>query len=90
MTLTDFLVARSVEALDALGCDYRRRADGDLVCACADPSAGVTRTLGQLDLIQWCDSQESTGDLFLRLLADGYATHSDYRPEWHRIDTVDA
>ena len=85
MTLTDFLVARNVEALDASDCEYDRLADGRLVCLCADPEPGVTRTLEQLDLIRWCDARIATGEVFLRMLADGYATHPDYRSEWHAI-----
>ena len=82
VTLTDFLVARAVEALEASGCELDRRADGRPTCRCAEPDAALS---AQIDLIYWCDDRRPTGEAFLRLLADDYATHPDYRPEWHRI-----
>ena len=85
VSLTEFLVARTVEALEASGCEFDRRADGRLTCRCAEPDPAVSAKLDQIDLIYWCDDRRPIGEAFLRLLADGYATHPDYHPEWHRI-----
>jgi hypothetical protein len=38
----------------------------------------------QMDFIRWCDSLPG-GETFLRMLADRYATHPDYRIEWHDL-----
>lgn len=82
MTLTDFLVARSLETLEAGSCDYY--VDGArVVCDCATLSEPVEHALHDLDLIRWSDLVFGPENPIEAILADQYATHPDYDPAWH-------
>ena len=82
MTLTDFLLARSMETLEANSCDYF--VDGDrVICNCLAPSEPVEQALDDLDLIRWSAKTLGPDNSVESLLADRYATHPDYNPEWH-------
>lgn len=82
MTLTDFLVARSLETLEARSCDYYVAGDR-VLCLCETVPAPVERALDDLDLIRWCDRVFGPDNTIAAILADQYATHPDYDPTWH-------
>jgi hypothetical protein len=84
MTLTDFLVARSLETLDACSCDYFVQGDR-VICLCETLDEPVEQALDDLDLIRWCDQHLGSDNSISAILADQYATHPDYDPEWHFI-----
>jgi hypothetical protein len=82
VTLTDFLMARSLEALEAHSCDYFVEGDR-VICNCAAPSEGVEQVLDDIDLIRWSDRALGPNNPVEALLADQYATHPAYNPDWH-------
>lgn len=86
MTLTDFLVARGIELLEAESCKFQRLDDGLVFCECDVPTERAKRTIEWIDLVRWCDLHG--GDTFLRMMGDVYATHPDYQSEWHRIGST--
>jgi hypothetical protein len=88
MNLMDFLLARTVEDLQEQRCDFEQESNGDLRCLCQEPTPQVDALFDQAKLIREC-SEIRSHEFMLRLLADRYATHSDYRPEWHRIDDIE-
>ena len=85
MTVTDFLLARCQETLDASACDYEVYADGRLRCLCEEPADDVLTTLNRMAFVLWLAELDRVGDVFLRMLADAHAGHPDYRHEWHRL-----
>jgi hypothetical protein len=82
VTLTDFLVARSLETLDAQSCDYIA-AGPRVLCLCETPAAPVEQALSDLDLLRWCLRVFGPDNTIAAILADQYATHPAYDPEWH-------
>ena len=82
VTLTDFLVARSLETLEAGSCDYTV-AGNRVICNCDAVSDPVAQALNDLDLIRWCDTAFGPENPIEAILADQYATHPDYKPQWH-------
>ena len=89
MTLTDFLVARSLESLDAAGCRYRV-VGARVVCECETIPEPVQEALADLDLVRASDMALGPDNSISRILADKYATHPDYRPEWHHLGRPDS
>jgi len=85
VTVTDFLIARCQEMLDASACDYEVHADGQLRCLCEDPADDDLTTLNRMAFVLWLAELDKVGDVFLRMLADAHAGHPDYRAEWHRL-----
>jgi hypothetical protein len=85
MNLLDFLLARTVEDLRKQRCDFEQERNGDLRCLCKKPSPEVDTLFHQVMLIREC-SEIPSREFVLRLLADRYATHPEYRPEWHCIN----
>lgn len=82
--MTDFLVERCLETLDSASCQYRATASR-VVCECENPSEFVEQAFRELALIRWCGSVFGADNSISRVLADEYATHPEYRPEWHRV-----
>jgi hypothetical protein len=84
VSVADFLVDRFCEELKAESCIHERDAQGAVRCLCERPTERAVTTLTRIDLVRWCEGS-SSGAVFLRLFADAFATHPDYRPEWHRL-----
>lgn len=84
VTLTDFLVARSLEILEASSCDYFV-AGSRVICNCETLTESVEKVLDDLSLIRACDSVFGPENAIEALLADQYATHPDYDPRWHLL-----
>lgn len=82
MTLTDFLVARSLETLEAASCQYYV-VGARVLCGCETTTESVEHALNDLDLIRWCDMVFGPDNAIEAILADQYATHPDYDPAWH-------
>jgi hypothetical protein len=82
MTMTDFFVARSVEALEAASCDYIRL-DDLVICLCDQPTEFAAATLDELDLIRWCATTLGPDNPIATVFIDRYAPHPDYDPAWH-------
>lgn len=84
MTVVDFLLARSGEDLLTASCSYETTSSGELRCLCDQPSGDVLDLVARADMIRrWRDNP--TREPLLRLLADQYVWHPDYRPEWHPV-----
>ena len=83
--MTDFLLARCQEALDAASCDYEIHAGGELRCLCDEPAEDVLSTLSRMSFVLWLAELDEAGEPFLRVLADSLATHPDYRDDWHPL-----
>ena len=82
--MVDFLLARSEEDLQHAGCSYEATSTGDLRCLCERPSSETLETVAKASLIRrW--SSDPQKDPMLRLLADEYVWHPDYREGWHPI-----
>lgn len=84
MTVTQFLLDRLEEQLDSLACRRAQSALGRPVCLCEEPTEDVVRVLDRISLVHFCEASRG-GSTFLRTLADAYATHPDYQPEWHDL-----
>lgn len=82
VTLTDFLVARSLEKLEACSCDYYVAGDR-VICLCETLAEPVEQVLDDLDLVRWCDRALGPDNSISAILADQYTTHPDYDPAWH-------
>ena len=82
--MTDFVVARSLETLEAASCDYQVVGDR-ITCDCETRTEAVEVALKDLDLVRWCDKVFGSDNVFARVLADEYATHPGYRMEWHNV-----
>lgn len=82
MTLTDFLVARSLETLEASSCHYYV-AGGRVICMCETTTEPVDGALKDLDLLRWCDTMFGPANPIAAILTDQYATHPEYDAEWH-------
>ena len=82
VTLTDFLLARSLETLEANSCDYFVAGDR-VICNCARPSEAIEQALDDIDLIRWSGLALGPNNPVEALLADQYATHPAYDPDWH-------
>jgi hypothetical protein len=84
VTLVDFLLARSDEELLKARCSYETTSSGDLRCVCARPSSEVLELVAKADMIRrWRNTPQK--EPLLRLLADDYVWHPDYRLEWHPV-----
>jgi len=85
--VVDFLLQRCHEVLVDASCDFEIDKSGRLSCRCQDPAEGVSAALEEMALILWLAELDETGETFLRMLADAYADHPEYRPEWHELPT---
>ena len=85
MFVADFLLERCQEILDCGSCSYEIDRVGNLDCTCADPQEQVRAALRTMALVLWLAELEETGETYLRMLADSYADHPDYRVEWHQL-----
>jgi len=85
--LREFLLARTADELREQSCDFEVGGDGRLRCLCETSTPEIDRLFHQAVLIHECSEEIPSREFVLRLLADKYATHPGYRPEWHRIDT---
>lgn len=84
VTLVDFLLARSDEELLKASCSYDMTPSGDLRCSCDRPTSEVLELVAKADMIRrWRHNPRRVP--LLRLLADDYVWHPDYRPEWHPL-----
>lgn len=84
VTLVDFLLARADEELLKASCSYDMTPSGDLRCSCDRPTSEVLELVAKADMIRrWRDNPRRVP--LLRLLADDYVWHPDYRPEWHPL-----
>jgi hypothetical protein len=82
MTMTDFFLARSLEALEAASCRYIGIGDV-VICLCDQPTELAQATLDELDLIRWCATTLGPDNPIVAVLINRHATHPDYDPAWH-------
>lgn len=87
VTLTDFLVARSLETLDAGSCDYFLAGDR-VICNCETIAEPVEQALDDLAMVRVCNSVFGPDNPIVAILADQYATHPEYDPGWHFLPRV--
>ena len=81
MELKQFLLARTAQDLTERSCVFEMDGDDHLRCLCKAPSGEIDELFAQARLInQW--SELPTGQFMLRLLAEKYAAHDQYMPEW--------
>lgn len=85
VTVSDFLLARCQEALEAAACEYEIHSGGELRCLCSDPAEEVLATLNRMSFVLWLAELDTAGEAFLRVLADSLATHPDYQDDWHSL-----
>ena len=79
--MTDFLVARTLETLKAASCEYFVAGDR-VICNCETLAEPVEEALNEFSLVRWCDKMWGPENVVAAILADQYATHPDYDPEW--------
>ena len=85
MIVADFILQRCQEVLDRASCDYEIDRVGNLACTCADSQEQVSTALSTMAFVLWLSELEQSGETYLRMLADAYADHPDYRVEWHQL-----
>lgn len=83
VTVAEFLLARSEEELQRAGCRHEASTRG-VRCSCERPSSRVLDVVARASLVRRC-SGDPAMEPILRLLADAYACHPDYRSEWHPV-----
>ena len=82
MTVVDFLRARCAEELQQSSCSYELSPTGDQRCLCEQPRSETLELLAKASIVRrWGNDPDK--HRLLRVLASEYASHPDYRLEWH-------
>lgn len=80
-------MARTAEDLTERSCVFEVDGDEHLRCLRTATSREIDELFAQAKLInQW--SELPTGQLMLRILAEQYAEHDQYQPEWRVIEDM--